>query len=89
MISLPPGTDLSTIPLVAPPPGMSSNFVDPESLANTIMAIGILMLVLTAFVVIVRLFTNYYGTRGLGLDDCIILWQWCWREYVNMFQVVL
>lgn len=43
---------------------MTSNFVNPKSLANTTMSIGILMLVLTAFVVIVRLFSNYHATVG-------------------------
>lgn len=72
MASLPPGIDLSTIPLAAPPPGATSNFINPESLATTFMGIGVFMLVLTAIVVIVRLFSNYRATRGLGWDDCII-----------------
>lgn len=77
MVSLPAGIDLSTIPLALPPPGMTSNFANPESLANVMMSIELFIFVLTAFVVIVRLFSNYKATRGLGWDDCINLWQWC------------
>lgn len=64
--------DPSAIPAAAPPPGVTSNFVNPESLASTTMGIGICMLVLTAFVVTVRLFSNYKAARGLGWDDCMI-----------------
>lgn len=73
MASLPRGTDLSTIPLAPPPTGITSNFVNPESLANTILHIAISMLVSTTLVVFVRLSTNYHTTRGLGWDDCMIL----------------
>ncbi|MCJ1265998.1 hypothetical protein MMC22_005880 [Lobaria immixta] len=71
MASLPPDIDLSVFPVAAPPPGMTSNFIDPESLATTTMGIGIVMLLLTIFVVIARLFSNYRATRGLGWDDCL------------------
>lgn len=81
MTSLPPGIDLSTISLVPPPSGMSSNFVDPESLANIMMPVEISMLVSTVLVVIVRLLSNHHATRGLGWDDCIIPWQWWWRDW--------
>ncbi|MCJ1430187.1 hypothetical protein MMC29_008103 [Sticta canariensis] len=74
MTSLPPGISLSRIPVAATPLSMTSNFVDPESLATKILSTGIFILVLTAFVVTVRLFSNYRAIRGLGWDDgfCVI-----------------
>lgn len=77
MASIPPGIDLSKIPMAPPPPGINSNFVNPESLATPAIVIGVSMLVMTAFVVIVRLFSNYHAARGLGWDDCIFPLLWC------------
>lgn len=70
MTVLSPGINSSTTPVSPPPPGTSSNFVDPESLAKAMMDTEIFMLVLTTFVVKIRLFSNYRATRGLGWDDC-------------------
>ncbi|KAL8789661.1 MAG: hypothetical protein Q9195_006714 [Heterodermia aff. obscurata] len=39
--NLPPGTDLSTIPAGIPPPGVIPNFVNPPSLAPTVLGINI------------------------------------------------
>lgn len=69
MASLPPGVDLSMVSRGAPPPGTTSNPIDPESLANAMMVVGISMLVLTTVVVFIRLFSNHHATRGLGWED--------------------
>lgn len=72
MAFLPRGIDLFTMPVATPPPGVTSNFVDPESLATTTMSVAISILSLTALVVSVRLFSNYHAIRGLGWNDCIV-----------------
>lgn len=72
MTSLPPGVNFSAITVAATPLGMTSDFVDPESLAAKTLCTGIFMLVLTVLVVTIRLFSNYRATRGLGWDDGIV-----------------
>lgn len=73
MASLPPGNDLSTTPAETPPPGITPNFVNPESHEPAAISIALLTLVLTVVLVLTRLFSNYHATRGLGWDDSIIL----------------
>lgn len=78
MAAIPPGTDLSTIPLAPNPNGSPPNFVDPPSLANTILGVAIPLMVISTILVGIRLATNFKNTRKLGLDDCM----WILREAV-------
>lgn len=72
-MALPPGADLSKIPLSKPPPGHVSNFVNPEdSLANVVSGVGIAMTVVTGAVVVARLTANMKQSRKWFLDDCKI-----------------
>ena len=72
--SIPPGFDLSKIPIGSPPTGVAPNFVNPQTLAPTILAVSIVILVLTIAVVFLRLYARLYShstvERKLGYDDC-------------------
>ncbi len=61
--------DLSKTPALAPPPGVTSNFVNPESRGNLILAFGVLSLALMIPFVTVRFCTKIWITRTLGADD--------------------
>lgn len=69
-----PGANLSAIPIRPPPPGISSNFVDPPTLAPTILAVNIVMMTWALLFVVIRLYVNFHARRGLATDDyfCII-----------------
>ena len=68
--ALPPGTDLSTIPAGVPPPGVIPNFVNPPSLAPTVLGINITFMVITTIFVSARLTVNLRRERKTGIDDC-------------------
>lgn len=70
MDSLPPGTDLSTIPLAPNPSGAPPNFVDPPSLTPAFLGIGIAFIIVCSILIVLRVFT-YLKTLGkVHLDDC-------------------
>ena len=62
--------DFSTIPALAPPPGVKSNFVNPPSNVELTIAIGFTTLALAAFFLLARLYSNIRFTRSVGYDDC-------------------
>lgn len=70
MNTIPPGTDLSKVPLAPNPNGDAPNFVDPPSQAATVLAVGLPLAIISTHVVALRLATNYRSTRILGVDDC-------------------
>lgn len=61
---------LSDLPAGVIPNGLTPNFVNPETLVPKIVAVSIVMIVLALFFVIIRLYANFYGRHGLGIDDC-------------------
>ncbi|KAF2680026.1 hypothetical protein K458DRAFT_258050, partial [Lentithecium fluviatile CBS 122367] len=61
------------IPAGAPPNGIASNFVDPPFLDSQPRIITGVMLPLTFFIFILRLYTRVKITRLWGADDCEIL----------------
>lgn len=69
-----PHADLSGVPVGPPPPGISSNFLNPPTLAPITVTVSILLLVWTLLFVVIRLHANFRAPRGLGIDDyfCII-----------------
>lgn len=71
MAALPPGTDLSTIPLTPSPDG-HSNFVDPPSLAPTIVGLSIILIIISLTFLTARIYANLRSSRKhtLGWDDC-------------------
>jgi hypothetical protein len=56
--------------LAPPPPGVTPNFVHPESIAYHITITLAVCLVLCTCVLLLRLYTRYFITRMLGVDDC-------------------
>lgn len=61
---------VSGIPAGKPPPGISPNFVNPQTLAPAMLAVSIVMMTWALLFVIFRLYANFHGPRGLGIDDC-------------------
>ncbi|GFF49232.1 NADPH-dependent 1-acyldihydroxyacetone phosphate reductase [Aspergillus lentulus] len=59
MSSLPPGTDLCTIPAAQPPPGRTSNFVNPPNLAAETIAVTTVTLAWATLFTTARLYTNF------------------------------
>ncbi|KAL8891807.1 MAG: hypothetical protein Q9215_001243 [Flavoplaca cf. flavocitrina] len=74
LANLPPGTDLSKIGLQQPPPGVEQNLVNPESTANTAIAVTVLFTVLMFVFVCMRMYTKNFVSRAWGWDDytCIL-----------------
>lgn len=68
------------IPAGPPPPGISSNFKNPESIAGKFIGLAIFFLTLTVIVVTLRLYTQIVILRRLGIDDC---------EYITLSQTWL
>ncbi len=71
--NIPPGIDLATTPVRKPPPGFHSNFIDPPSMASGVTATAVVLIVLSTFFVVTRLYLNYTTPRKLGWDDCSFL----------------
>lgn len=71
--SLLPGMDPNMIPAAKPPPGVMPNFINPVTLANNIVAVASTVLVLTAILLSIRLFSTLKITRSASYDDCAIV----------------
>lgn len=52
------------------PSGAGSNFVNPESQAPTVLATGLLLIILSTLCVCTRWYTSLKSTKKLHLDDC-------------------
>lgn len=64
---------LDMLPGMAPPPGVTSDFVHPYSLQRyNLITLTICMTVSTLFVAM-RMYTNARITKTLNLEDCMIL----------------
>ena len=68
-VSLPPGVDLSMIPSMAPPPGVLPNFIDPVTLADSIVAVCAATSVLAVILLCMRLYSTTKITRSASYDD--------------------
>ena len=83
--SLPPGIDLATIPSLPPPPGVLSNFIDPETLGTSIVAVSATTSVLALILLSIRLFSTFRVTRSASYDDgMIILAMMCSLTYIGL-----
>ncbi|KAI0114414.1 hypothetical protein GGR51DRAFT_504273 [Nemania sp. FL0031] len=73
---LPPGTDLSQIPVVPNPDGSPPNFVDPPTLNGATIAVSTILLAASTTLVPLRLRTNLKLHGKFAIDDyfCIIAW---------------
>lgn len=54
-----------------PPPGVVPNFVNPNSIANTIRAVAVSLAVLTTFSIAIRLYTKIFIVKAHGWEDCM------------------
>ena len=61
---------LSEIPLAEPPAGMTSNLIDPPSLAPAIVVVNVVMMTWATIFVTIRLFANTQAKRHLRVEDC-------------------
>lgn len=69
MTALPPGTDLSKVPLAANPSGAPPNFTNPPSLGDAVEGVGISLIAISGVFILFRLYTNSKPPRSLGVDD--------------------
>lgn len=76
-MSLPPIIDLSKIPLMKPPPGEVSNFINPPSIGNAIIIVQVVFLTLMLGFVALRIYTRGFLNRSLGWDDCKHFAEFC------------
>lgn len=70
MGDVPPGIDLSQIPLAPNPNGDPPNFDGGPTLEPTILATGIVFIAISLIFVIIRLGTSLKTTGKFRLDDC-------------------
>lgn len=57
------------VPALAPPAGVTSNFINPESQSLMVIISSILCLVLTTVISSLRFYTNFWINRSLKADD--------------------
>lgn len=59
-----------TVGAMPPPPGVTPNFDDPESIAHRVVAISVLGAAIAIPVCLLRLYTKRRILRNFGWDDC-------------------
>lgn len=62
--------DLSKIPALKPPPGVTPNFENPENFFGTIIGTIVVCLTLTTFLAWTRIYTRLFITKSISWDDC-------------------
>ena len=72
-VSLPPGVDLNMIPSMAPPPGVVSNFINPVTLAEPILAVCTATSALAVILLCMRLYSTTRITRSASYDDAAVV----------------
>ena len=60
---------LANLPMVPPPPGVASNFNDPETRARPCIIIAIICLSLIWPVVVMRVYSKSWVLKTFGWDD--------------------
>ncbi|MCJ1468388.1 hypothetical protein MMC07_007016 [Pseudocyphellaria aurata] len=63
----------SIVPAATPPPGQASNFLDPVTQEDAIIAVSAVFLALTLFVVGIRLYFSARITHTMGVEDYVCL----------------
>jgi len=72
---MPPGTNLSKIPLIPHPDGHPSNLINminPTLKTTTVFAVGIAMIIISTLCLTVRLITNLHYIKRLKIDDSTV-----------------
>lgn len=57
------------VPIVSPPPGVTSDFTNPPSRSHVAVAVCTTSLVVTFLVCAMRVYTRLRVTRSFGYDD--------------------
>jgi hypothetical protein len=63
---------MANMPAGPPPEGQVSNFINPPSQQNTIIAVSTVLMFLTLAFVSLRLYSTFCITRSTGMEDCKI-----------------
>ena len=63
-------TDYSMIPAGTPPPGVTPNFVNPESRGRIAIIVNIISMTLMVGFVVTRFYSKYYVLHKPSWDDC-------------------
>lgn len=71
MPRLPLQVDPAKTPVLPPPKGQISNFIDPSSLASVSESVGGLLLAIETVLVVLRTFSNVKQFGKLRFEDCI------------------
>ncbi|ESZ95416.1 hypothetical protein SBOR_4211 [Sclerotinia borealis F-4128] len=72
-LQIPPGTDLTKVPLAVNPSGAPPNFVNPPSLIGTVQGVGIFLAVVAFSMVCLRLRINVKHDHKLTIDDVSVV----------------
>jgi hypothetical protein len=59
-----------TVGAMPPPPGVTPNFDNPESIAHRVVVISVLGAAIAIPICLLRLYTKRRILRNFGLDDC-------------------
>ncbi|KAI1657368.1 hypothetical protein F4813DRAFT_87100 [Daldinia decipiens] len=65
--------DQSQIPSLAPPPGVTPNFIDPPTIAPTSRILTGLTLAIMYCLLTLRIYTRAWVTCNMGIEDCLCL----------------
>ena len=69
MASLNTAIESSSLPFHPPPPGITANYVNPESQGGLLVGIGLTFLSLMICLVAMRLYTKVFVARRWDLED--------------------
>lgn len=69
-MSLPLTQTYQKIPVLKPPPGVTSNFINPSSSKNAIIIVNVILVTLMLGFVALRIYTKGFLTRSVAWDDC-------------------
>jgi hypothetical protein len=68
-VAIPPGTDLSKVPLGVNPNGSPPNFIDPPNLIASVQGVGVSLAAVAFVLLAIRLRVYVRLNRGLVIDD--------------------
>lgn len=68
-LAIPPGTDISKLPALAPPHGVVPNFIDPESRAYAVLVGSGILTAITLIFVMLRFYAKAFVTKAIGWED--------------------
>ena len=60
---------LTHVPILPPPAGVTSNFINPQSQALMVIVTSVLCLVLIILISLLRFYTNLWIKKSLKADD--------------------